>query len=129
MLTSEKQKSTFLLLAGIGILPVGLFYGLVPTLEISHIFDISVSSASGQHMFRAIMGLYLAFGLFWIVSALKPRLMQTALLSLVIFTVGLSAGRILSLLVDGWPHWLLFIFLVLEAGFGTLALLLLQQSQ
>ncbi len=120
IMMSHNLKRAFLLLSGTGLILIGVFYSAVPIARISHLFDISVSSTSGHHFFRAIMGLYIAFGIFWIISSAKPPMVQTALLSLVIFMYGLSAGRLLSLFIDGWPQWLLFIFLLLEAGFGTL---------
>ena len=42
--------------------------------------------------------------------------------------LGLAAGRILSLLVDGMPHWLLLVYLGLELGFGTLGILLARKT-
>ena len=41
-----------------------------------------------------------------------------ALWSLVIFMLGLAAGRGLSLFLDGIPHWLLVVYLVRELAFG-----------
>jgi hypothetical protein len=41
---------------------------------------------------------------------------------------GLAAGRILSLIIDGMPHWLLFVYLVLELVFGVLGMLLIKKS-
>jgi hypothetical protein len=42
--------------------------------------------------------------------------------------LGLAAGRILSLVVDGIPHWLLVVYLVLELVFGVLGILLIKKS-
>ncbi|MDD1829646.1 DUF4345 domain-containing protein, partial [Photobacterium sp. ZSDE20] len=39
-----------------------------------------------------------------------------------IFMLGLAAGRLTSIIFDGMPHWLLFIYLLLEIGFGVVAL-------
>jgi hypothetical protein len=70
------------------------------------------------------MGLYLALSLFWVLGAFKVHLRQAALYSLIVFMLGLAAGRILSLLVDGMPYWLLLVYLLLELGFGALGILL-----
>jgi hypothetical protein len=43
--------------------------------------------------------------------------------------LGLAAGRILSLVVDGIPHWLLVVYLVLELVFGVLGILLIKKSE
>jgi hypothetical protein len=41
---------------------------------------------------------------------------------------GLAGGRILSLILDGMPHWLLAVYLVLELVFGVLGILLIKKS-
>lgn len=74
------------------------------------------------------MGLYLAFAAFWIMGAYKAQLRQAALYSLVVFMLGLAAGRVLSLAVDGLPNWLLLVYLVLELGFGVVGVQLLKRS-
>ena len=94
----------------------------------SYLFEISVSDPNGVHIFRAVMGLYLALILFWCTGALKVQVRQAALYSLVVFMFGLAAGRVLSLIIDGMPHWLLVVYLVLELGFGVIGLLLLKKS-
>lgn len=72
--------------------------------------------------FRAVMGLYLALAMFWVIGAFNAKYRLAALYSLVIFMLGLATGRMLSLLVDGMPHWLLVVYLLLELGFGILGL-------
>ena len=52
-----------------------------------------------------------------------------ALYSLVIFMLGLAAGRVLSLVVDGMPHWLLIVYLVLEVGFGVVGIKMIRNEQ
>jgi hypothetical protein len=47
---------------------------------------------------------------------------------LVVFMLGLAAGRLLSLVVDGVPHWLLLAYLALELGIGLVGLLLLKRQ-
>jgi membrane protein implicated in regulation of membrane protease activity len=51
---------------------------------------------------------------FWIIGALRIQLRQAALLSLVVFMLGLAIGRVISLLVDGMPNWLLVVYMVVE---------------
>jgi hypothetical protein len=38
--------------------------------------------------------------------------------------LGLAAGRILSFVMDGMPHWLLIIYAALEIVLGLIAVLL-----
>ena len=74
------------------------------------------------------MGLYFALLTFWIVGAFRIQLRQPALYSLIVFMFGLAIGRVLSLIVDGIPSWLLIGYLGLEVIFGTLGLILLKKS-
>ena len=121
-------RQKFLLVAAIGLLPIALSYGLMPQKSLSFLFDISVSDPNGIHIFRAVMGLYLALIMFWLIGVFIVQIRQAALYSLIVFMFGLAAGRILSLIIDGMPHWLLVVYLVLELGFGVLGILLIKKS-
>jgi hypothetical protein len=72
------------------------------------------------------MGLYFALIIFWILGAQSEKLTRPALFSLTVFMFGLAAGRTLSLLLDGMPHWLLFVYLILEILFGAVGLWMLK---
>ena len=100
-------RQIFLLVTAIGLIPVALTYGLQPSSSLGRLFDVSVANVNGTHIFRAVMGLYLALVVFLIIGAYRAEVMQAALFSLVVFMLGLAAGRTLSLVVDGRPHWLL----------------------
>jgi hypothetical protein len=121
-------RQIFLLVTAIGLTPIALSYGLVPQKSLSYLFDVSVSNINGSHIFRAVMGLYLALLSFWIVGAFRVQLRQAALYSLVVFMLGLALGRVLSLVVDGMPNLLLIGYLGLELIFGILGLILLKKS-
>jgi predicted membrane protein len=125
---SMNIRQKFLLVAAIGLLPIALSYGLMPQKSLSYLFDISVSDPNGIHIFRAVMGLYLALIMFWLIGAFMVQIRQAALYSLIVFMFGLAAGRILSLIIDGMPNWLLVVYLVLELGFGVLGILLIKKS-
>ena len=120
-------RQIFLLVTAIGITPIALSYGLVPQKSLSYLFDVPVSNINGSHIFRAVMGLYLALLSFWIVGAFRVQLRQAALYSLVVFMLGLALGRVLSLVVDGIPSLLLIGYLGLELIFGILGLILLKK--
>ena len=121
-------RQIFLLITAVGLIPIALSYGLMPQKSLNYLFNLSVSETNIIHIFRAIMGLYLALSLFWIIGTFKIHLRQAALYSLIVFMFGLAVGRILSVIIDGIPHWLLFIYLLLELGFGTIGLLLIKRS-
>jgi hypothetical protein len=43
--------------------------------------------------------------------------------------LGLAAGRILSFVLDGMPHWLLIVYAVLEIVLGLIAVVLYRGSR
>ena len=122
------MRQSFLALAAIGLTPIALGYGVAPGKSLHYLLGVSVESVNETHIFRAVMGLYLGLALFWIMGAYRAHLRQAALYSLVVFMLGLAAGRVLSLAVDGLPHWLLLVYLALELGFGAVGLQLLKRS-
>ena len=126
--TVEKLQKVLLLFVSVGLVPIALGYGLVPEKSMDYLFGISVTGINHAHILRAVMGLYLALVIFWVIGAFKVQLRQAALYSLVVFMFGLAAGRILSLILDGVPNWLLILYTILELGFGTIGLLLVKKS-
>jgi len=123
---SEKLVRLSLSLAGIGLLPLGLFYGFMPNTRWSALFDISISSQSGHVIFGAMAGLYMCFGLFWIAGAVMHKIRIAALYSFTIFMFGLAGGRCVSLIIHGAPHWLLSASLLVELCAGVLGILMLR---
>lgn len=123
------RESIFLLVAAVGLVPIALGYGLAPADSMSMLFGIDASPVNASHIFRAVMGMYLAFVIFWVCGALRAPLRLPALWSLTVFMFGLAAGRVLSLLVDGMPHPLLSTYLLLELGFGAVGAYLIRARQ
>lgn len=124
-----KIQSIFLLAAAAGLTPIALSYGLSPTASLGVMFNIDASPTNVTHIFRAVMGLYLALALFWAAGAFNDHYRLHALYSLVVFMLGLAAGRVLSLVIDGVPHWLLVVYLLLEIGFGVVGLNMIKKEQ
>jgi hypothetical protein len=120
-------RQGFLILTAIGLVPIAFGYGLNPSKSLPALFAVPVESVNAAHIFRAVMGLYLALAGFWLAGAYKVHLRQAALLSLIVFMFGLAAGRLLSLVIDGMPHSLLLTYLILEIGIGAVGLLLLKR--
>ena len=114
------KESIFLLVAAVGLTPIALAYGLAPAITVPMLYGVEIDSINVTHIFRAVMGLYLAMVIFWILGAIREPLRFAALCSMVVFMGGLAMGRILSLLVDGIPVAPLVIYLVLEVGFALL---------
>jgi hypothetical protein len=121
-------RKMYLWLSAIGLLPVGLSYGAIPEQSLSWLFDISVQSTNHTHVFRGIMGLYLAMVAFWILGAVREKYERAAIQSEIVFMGGLAAGRVASILIDGWPHYLLTGFALVEIGLALAGIILLKQS-
>ncbi len=122
-------RKAYLWVSAIGLTPVALSYGVVPELSLDWLFGITVELPNEAHIFRGVMGLYLAMVALWILGATNERYERAAILSEVFFMSGLAVGRFLSLLVDGWPHWLLVNYLVLEAILAVAGIMLLKQGK
>ena len=73
---------------------------------------------------RAVMGLYLGMVVFWLCGAFRRSMEGPALAACAVFMLGLAAGRILSFVLDGLPHWLLVVYAALEIVLGLIAIIL-----
>ena len=116
----------YLLFSAAGLLPIALSYGIDPNQILPKFLQTYPISGDLLHVFRAIMGLYLATIVLWLLGAIcDGPLMRTALVSEIVFMAGLAAGRLLSLLLDGWPSPMLIAYTVAElvlASWGVLCL-------
>ena len=95
------------------VIPVSFFYGFNPDFH----FDIHLNTIDEHNFFKAIMGLYLGFSILWILGIFKPQYLKIALITNMIFMLGLGFGRVLSFFTDGNPTF--------GYQFGTLAELFL----
>jgi hypothetical protein len=118
----------FLIFCAVGLVPIALGYGAKPSDSLDALFGIAVDTINLTHIMRAIMGLYLAMVVVWIWGAFDEPLTTPALVSCAVFMLGLAAGRILSFIVDGMPHWLLVVYAVLEVLLGLIAIAIYRQS-
>lgn len=112
----------FLIICAMGLVPIALGYGAKPSSSLDALFGITVDSTNLTHIMRAVMGLYLGMAVLWLWGAFRKRMSGPALVSCAVFMLGLAAGRILSFILDGMPHWLLIAYAGLEIGFGLIAI-------
>ena len=108
------KESFFLIFSAFGVFPVALAYGAFPSFRLPLLYNIEITSNNLSNVFRAIMGLYVAFNIFWVIGALNFSLRLSALWSLFIFYTGASAGRVLSIVLDGSPDIIFILYLSLE---------------
>jgi hypothetical protein len=121
-----KLSRFYLFFSAAGLLPIALSYGVAPDLILPGLLQIHPIDGNLVHILRAIMGLYLATIVLWLLGGIRGGpLMRTALISEIVFMSGLAAGRLLSLLLDGWPSPMLIAYAVAElvlAAWGVLCL-------
>lgn len=105
-------------------MPIALGYGAKPSVSLDVLFGITVDTTNLTHIMRAVMGLYLGMAVLWLWGAFRKSMEGPALVSCAVFMIGLAAGRILSFVMDGLPHWLLIVYAVLEIVLGLIAVIL-----
>lgn len=109
-----KIKKYFLIVTFFTVLIIALLYGVSPqwfALTFLGVPDLDLNLA---HILRAVMGLYIALGLFWLYAAFSDNYRNTAVLTTVIFAGGLVIGRIISFFADGQPSALLLLYIAME---------------
>ena len=114
----------FLVFCAIGLVPIALGYGAAPSVTLDTLFSISVDTVNLTHIMRAVMGLYIGMVVLWLWGAFSKPMEGPALVACAVFMLGLAAGRILSFVMDGRPHWLLVLYAVLEIVLGLIAVAL-----
>ena len=118
------KDRAFLIFCAVGLVPIALGYGAMPSVTLDAVFGITVDTTNLAHIMRAVMGLYLGMVAFWLWGAFKPSMTGPALAGCAVFMLGLAAGRMLSFVIDGMPHWLLIVYAVLEIVLGLIAVML-----
>ena len=107
-------KSGFLIFAALIVILIALAYGINPAWFVATFLHGSMVDTNWAHLLRAVMGLYIFMGIFWLYAARHPDLRNTALLTTIVFAGVLVSGRILSLMTDGLPSPLLLFYLASE---------------
>jgi hypothetical protein len=107
------------------LVPIALIYGVAPTAVLPRVLKVTVTDRDLKHIFRAMMCLYIALLSLWAVGAFVPSLTRTAVITEVLFSTGLASGRVLSLVLDGWPSALLIFYLFIEVVSGAAGIFLL----
>ena len=109
-----KIKKVFLISAFGMVSIIALLYGISPQWFAQTFLDIPQLDLNIAHILRAVMGLYLAMGVFWLYAAFNEKFRNTAILTTAIFSGGLVSGRIISLFNEGQPSPLLIFYIIAE---------------
>jgi hypothetical protein len=88
-----------LIISCLVVVPVAVIYGFHPNL----LLEMDFLTHDEQNFAKAVMGLYLAFALFWAFGIMNKSYLKSAIVSNCIFMLGLALGRLLSVFIDGWP--------------------------
>ena len=105
-----KIKKFFLILSFVTVSIIALLYGISP----GWFLNLPQLPLDFAHILRAVMGLYLALGMFWLFSAFRDKYRNPAVLTTVFFAGGLVIGRLFSLFADGQPSPILLVCVALE---------------
>lgn len=95
------------------VIPVAFLYGFYPDFQ----FELFPKTVDEHNFYKAIMGLYLGFSALWLLGIYKSKYLRVAIITNLIFMLGLGVGRVCSLIVDGIPTF--------AYTFGTIAELFL----
>ena len=88
-----------LLISAVIVIPTGIFYGFKSDLQ----FELYPKTTDEFNFYKAIIGLYIGFSILWVYGMLKPKILYTALITNIIFMLGLGFGRLISIFIDGVP--------------------------
>ncbi|MBO6605323.1 DUF4345 domain-containing protein [Psychroserpens sp.] len=88
-----------LIISVIIVVPVAILYGFFP----DALLELSPETLDEQNFNKAVMGIYVAFSTLWTAALFNKSYLKTALISNVLFMLGLAFGRLMSVLVDGVP--------------------------
>ena len=106
-----RRKRIFLVLMFFIISMTALLYGFSPNWFARTFLDVGILVLNFAHILRAVMGLYLGFGLFWLFSAFNDNYRNTAVLTSVIFTpsapspssTGTQTGTLITKMITSPP--------------------------
>lgn len=125
MKRSHAIKHTHLAISSFVVLLVSWVYGFAP----EYFFKLSVNTIDEQNILKAIMGIYIAFAMLWILGIWKPKFWKIATVSNFIFMFGLAFGRIISMIFDGIPSLLLLVGVSGELILGFYGIYIYQKNE
>jgi Domain of unknown function (DUF4345) len=97
------MKSLHLILSTAILIPVALGYGIAPKTVLPMLLNIHLETVDMLNICRAIMVLYLALSILFLIGIYNKKYWFTATITNIFLMGGLALGRILSLVLDGMP--------------------------
>ena len=109
---------------------IALLYGISPKWFFkTFLVDSQVPSIDQAHILRAVMTLYLGLGGFWLFCAFSDKYRDAGVIVLAVFCGGLVTGRLLSVLFDGAPSPILWVYIAMELGLVPVCVWLLKRDE
>jgi Domain of unknown function (DUF4345) len=97
------MKNGHLILSTTILIPVALGYGIAPKTMLPMLLNIRLETVDMLNICRAIMVLYLAISILFLMGIFNKKYWFTATITNIFLMGGLALGRILSLVLDGIP--------------------------
>ena len=97
--TSEIVSKIHLVISVVVVIPVAIVYGF----DLESSLNMTPETTDDFNFLKAVMGIYLGFSILWILGIFKNNYLKMALVSNVIFMIGLGFGRLASMIFDGLP--------------------------
>ncbi|CAM1372362.1 DUF4345 domain-containing protein [Tenacibaculum xiamenense] len=98
---SHLHKNAHLFVSAVIVLAAALVYGLNPEKILPMFFEFKVEVLELKNIFRAVMGLYLAFAGYWFYGIFNSDHWKYSTITNVLFMGGLAFGRLISTIFDG----------------------------
>jgi len=112
-----KPSNLHLTISILIVVTVAFVYGFKPDLW----FDVKLKTIDEVNIYKAIMGIYIAFSSLWFVGIIREKFWQMATISNFLFMLGLAFGRMISLLFDGIPSTIFLLGTIGELALGFYA--------
>lgn len=107
----------------------GLIFVFFPVDGLLFVVDGSISTSSGVIDIRATYGgMSVGIGIILYLLATTHGTLRIGLLSVCLLMLGMAAGRIIGMVLDGSPNIYMYIYLALELIASSLAVLCLRSN-
>ena len=113
-----KEINLHLIISTLIVVPAGLYYGFGINFIFSQFVEIRGITTDVSSIYKAIMGLYLAFASLWILGIFKKDFYIIATITNILFMLGLVLGRIISIIFDGIPSTIFILGTIGELVLG-----------
>jgi drug/metabolite transporter superfamily protein YnfA len=113
-----------LVISVIVVIPAAFIYGF----DLTAFLNLNPSTLDEKSFYKAVTGIYLTFSLLWIWGVFKGQLLATALISNMVFMLGLGLGRTISIVLDGPPSMIYLVGTLGELVLGLYGLWLLNSK-